>query len=189
MAFLASSPEAQRLARDLLRGFFDRGYVRAMREAGVEPDAIERIANEAAEQGSMSLHLGASDLKMDIGPPSGKPEAVRQRLRDLLGEARFREVEEMKLAAAAKTAVTSVASATFGTDVALTPGQADALAALIERNRRVQSRDATTTVFALDWPMVVRDAAGILSPPQLAVFNAALAKGTPATQTFKFPPP
>jgi RNA polymerase sigma factor (sigma-70 family) len=187
--FLTANPEARRLIDDIMRGVFDRNYLTAMQAIGLTAAEAERIAGEAAKATGAYIDVGLTNMKFRVGNPGPQAtQAMEQRLRELLGDDRYREVEERRLALAAHAIMKTIASTSFDTDAALVPGQADALAQLIDRHRHVSSQDGAAISYGLDWKAIAADAANVLSPAQMVVFNAAMAKDAMTTQALKLPP-
>jgi hypothetical protein len=77
--------------------------------------------------------------------------------------------------------VKAVATAAYESDTPLLPEQAAALTASIERHSTVRASIPGLVDYALDGKAIAADAAGMLSGPQMELFNAAAWRYLPSS--------
>lgn len=171
--FLAAHPEAQRLIDEARKGSFANSYGASLMAVGLTPAERDTIISEASKR--MGGTLGVGGLQFLFGPDGDSPEnLLLQRLRELLGEARFQQFEELQRLRAARSLAQTVAAATYDSDTPLTTAQAGAIIATLARhNRLAKSAPTSLNLTMIDWSAATRDLASLLSPSQMAAFDAA----------------
>jgi RNA polymerase sigma factor (sigma-70 family) len=174
---LATNPEARRLVDRIVRSSAERNHGATLRAMGLPAEERERIIAASVadiDTGRISFP-GAS---FDYGREH--PELQRDAWQRVLGSENFQRFEELRRKDRTNAIVKTIATATYESDTPLLPAQARALSEIIERRTTLQKTDTTLLTFALDWGAIGKDAEGVLSAPQAALFTAALRQGAPA---------
>lgn len=169
-AFLAKHPETKAALIAWRRAELEARYGKLWRALGLTEGQMEECrtllltANIATRQfaGSMKypMALPAGD-RLGVGPPN-------ERLREIMGEAGYRQFEELDRGFPARLLASRLAEALAFTDAPLTPTQADdfvrvAVAAQAPGKGRAPGK--------VDLDKLVSNAPAVLSAPQVAVLS------------------
>lgn len=169
--FLAAHPEAQKLIDAAGQGFYAENSGAFLQAVGLTPAERNQIALDVSKY--MSWTLGVGGLQFEVGRDEGVGADLK-RLRQLLGDSRFQQFEELRRLRDARSLAQTVAGATYDSDAPLTREQADAMVQSMKRHNLVVSdKPVALNLNTIDWPAVTAELASVLSPSQLAVFEAA----------------
>lgn len=180
--FLARHPEVKPILEARERHSFEITYGAKLRALGLSPEERARIA--AASEGATQTRMHIGGVIFELGSIAENPfDSPGGKLAELLGPENYQRYVALQTQERANAAVKAVAVAACSSDTPLLPVQAAGLTALIAQHTQVRQSTPGWTVFALDWKAIAADAAGVLSPPQLELFNAAMKRNAPASVT------
>lgn len=180
-AFLAQHPETVPTLRDQA---FDRNWGWRLRALGLPPETRARL-EEIALQGS-SWDFRLQDNRWSYGPAdphnaNADDEEITRRLRDALDESQRQAYDNAPWLSSARDLAKTVTAIMRDSPEPLTPAQAQGIVDQLAAHgllKQAEPFPAGIPIVGLgfnsvDWPAARHDLSAILSPAQLAVFDAA----------------
>ncbi len=179
-----ANPEYQRLQARIRALEAARTYAPLLRQLKLSEESGRRFAELIGEheQAGEDIDAAAETQRMEMWDPAlgrlreAEQAAFMAKVGELLGAEGYAAYQHYEAAADLRTSITnSITSAMYATDTPLNAAQAEALTQVLVKNTPVQ-KNGTQNRGDLDWDGALRDAAGLLAPPQLAALQAMRAQ-------------
>jgi hypothetical protein len=175
---IAKDPKLQALALRSNRASLIQRYGALFQSLQLSAEKVQRFSDIAMKRTEQNMDL--TGIQQMDGADVGAVAAMRKKVDDdyraaqkeLLGNHGFQQLQEFERTMQPRTVVRNLAGAASMNGIGLTPQQADQLMHALAGGSEGYRRGGNASVAEIDWSKADAQAAQILSPAQLALFQS-----------------